>query len=337
MNKNRAYDLLLKDPTIKNILLVYEGRVLGDFIHKLLPLAYSIKLYKPEVKLTVYTINKNRGVQIIGSKCTDLFEFYQMDDDTVYDFVYKFEKYEVEMDRILYKNIYYTENRTSFIFPGWHTAECIPYLHPDFRVKLHQYFREKFYTTENVFDIGSNDIVLNIGGTTRNKGQNSNRLFQDRLADVIEGLPGSTFYLIGFPGELTSDKLKECLLRKNVRNLLGKEKDILDGINILFHCRLIIVRSTGFMHLAGICNTDIITLNSNTSAADKWATWLTWRSNTVTDMLYYKEQWSPMSDRVTCIMEYKKYNPVYNSSVAGLIIKEINRIIIYNEYSRNIL
>jgi hypothetical protein len=82
------------------------------------------------------------------------------------------------------------------------------------------------------------------------------------------------------------------------------------------------------MHLAGICNTDIITLNSNSLAVDKLATWLTWRSNTVTDMLYYKEMWSPMSDKVTSIMEYKKYNPVYNNSVAGLIIKEINRIII---------
>jgi len=31
MNKNRAYNLLLKDQTIKNILLVNDGRFLGEW------------------------------------------------------------------------------------------------------------------------------------------------------------------------------------------------------------------------------------------------------------------------------------------------------------------
>ena len=192
------------------------------------------------------------------------------------------------------------------------------------RLHLIAYFRHLFYQ-DPLFKL--HPVTIHIGSINKNRSsRNNNLLYQDRIADIlIERQCG--FNIIGYSAELVSPRLT-CLLASSPRvlNFLDKTDNIFDLINILFHSKLVLVRNTGVLHLAGLCNVPIITLYANCRIPDDLAVFFQRRPNikfngpTERTHLWYTEKWSPVADHVVSIIEYRVFDICgYNERVSHLI------------------
>jgi hypothetical protein len=210
-----------------------------------------------------------------------------------------------------------------------HCRTPLDYLHfydRHTRQDLHRTFRQAFYQGKPGALSG---ITINIGSFNKNKGANNNLLFQNRMAEYIRLClrtnPQQQFTLIGFSNELVSAELKQILLTGgfNIINLLDKTGDIYVLMNVLFRSDVVIVRNTGILHLAGLCNCKIITFYAN---RDLWRTF-NLRPDVIRidgltpekQHLLYHEKWSPFSDEFISINEYKPGQSWYNRNVIRML------------------
>jgi len=325
-----VYDLIFKNNNYNKILIVIDGKFLGDFIHKLLPLVISTKIYKPSSIVYVYTLNLTETLDKIAKLFSNFFVLFNSNFDITFDLVYKFEKWDKRIKNLNFKELYLSNNDCTF-FNWHHIFDFIPFLHKDTIDVLQKTCKVEFYkffNEPNKFNILKKDIVINIGAGTQNKNCNNNLLFQNRIAQVIDNLPNKKIILIGFTRELVSKNLENCLNFPNVINLLDKQKCIYELIDILFNCNYLIVRNTGVMHLAGLCKTkNIITFNANNKPLDRLSNFLRWRPNILIDKkLYFKERWSPMITNIISIIEYKPFNYCYNNNIPIEVVRLINEI-----------
>jgi len=280
-----------------NILILYSKDTIGDFLHKVIPLYFFLKSkqYTVKIKNTGSPLNNIFINKLIPDNNTASKQDLLLDDSF-------FGKY-----RASYNKQFYGET---------------------FRKELLAHFRAVFYTDD--MGIILNEITINIGSLNKNRRKgNDNRLYQDRIADLILRHPELTFNIVGLSSELVSPKLHHIINEnKQILNFLDKTS-LLDLIHILFRSKLVIVRNTGILHLAGLCNCPIITFYANCSILDHLAIFTGWRPDVVQNdrttkenqRLYYTEKWSPLSDNVTSIIEYRAYDAQYNKSVVNLVSK----------------
>ena len=278
------------------VLIIYSKDTIGDFLHKVIPLYFFLKQKKYTVKI------KNTG-----SRLNDIF----------------IDKFELKPDGLLP-----SITIDDLIFGKYRTSYNKQFYGITFRKDLLAHFREVFYTARKFPAL--NGITINIGSLNKNRRKgNDNRLYQDRIADVIVRHPELSFNIVGLSSELVSSKLDQIIKgNPQVLNFLDKTS-LLDLINILFHSKLVIVRNTGILHLAGLCNCPILTFYANCSIIDNLAIFTGWRPDVVQNdgktkenkRLYYTEKWSPLSENVTSIIEYRAYDERYNRSVVDLVSK----------------
>ena len=282
---------------MNTVLILYSKDTIGDFLHKVIPLYFFLKQKKYTVKI------KNTGSPLINI----FIEKFKLIPDG---------KHSITIDDL---NLTFGKYRTSYNKQFYGIT---------FRKDLLAHFREVFYTARKFPAL--NEITINIGSLNKNRRKgNDNMLYQDRIADVIVSHPELSFNIVGLASELVSPKLDYIIKSSpQVLNFLDKTS-LLDLINILFHSKLVIVRNTGILHLAGLCNCPILTFYANCSILDNLAIFTGWRPDIVQNdektkenkRLYYTEKWSPLSENVTSIIEYRAYDERYNRSVVDLVSK----------------
>lgn len=367
---NKAHELLFHENRVSRILIIYDRNELGDYLHKILPFVFLIKckkpfstvdllnLKEPKACVTFLTLGMNfcRTVhQVQGA-----YDFIYVFDCSKYLFPgirrgTKFLRWALRIkvppalqavEGLIPANavgpalgpsetfVYITQKR----FFLWNqlqdsVLEYIPYYTKYYRQKLLAYFRERFY--KGIPGLSLTDITINIGSFNKNRGANNNMLFQDRMAEVIRLNPRKRFNILGYSDELVSRNLKGILSDPtfNINNLIDKidkTHGMGELLNVLFRSRFVIVRNTGILHLAGLCNSPLITLSANHDLGKTFGlrsdvqvvNHLTSERN----HLVYHEKWSPFADSIVSINEYKSLCPGYNVGVAGLISQGINYI-----------
>ena len=277
--------------------IVYTKNTLGDFLHKVVPLYYFLKF-----EFGLHCRIVNTGGNAIVDECL---------------------RGLVQESRL--KGIGAVEQRYIATLDGkYSVAYNKQFYTPEFRRKVIQAFRLTFFTEADCLIL--NPVTINIGSLNKNRsGNNNNLLFQDRMAELIARQPSGTFNVMGFTRELVSDRLKAVLGLRAVVNLLDQTPGLSSLLRVLFHSRVVIVRNTGILHLAGLCNTKVITLYANNSVVDDVQKFIGWRADVrfngpaESAHLYYTEKWSPLSDHTVSIIEYKGYAPGYNRRVVDLI------------------
>ena len=296
-------------------LFIYANPVLGDFLHIMFPYIFNFTLTHPTA-LIDFTCIRNPAVKQLAQKM-DIMSYTENTDRT-YDSVVCLGPPDMHLAFPgEFKNITYLSKK------GGRVCEYIKNITDTTFAKILAYFRRIFYTeTEE-----TPGIIINIGSTCHNGNPiNNNDLFQDRIADVIQKHPNEKFTLVGRSHELVNQKLR--LLTPSVELYLDKTENILDLVALLFKCRLVIVRNTGIMHLAGLCNCDIISLNTHHSVLSQVRLAFGGLQNINVHQAgrsaegahpFYHEKWSPLSDNIVDIVEYKKNNSHYNGSIPGII------------------
>jgi len=294
--------------------ILYTKNTLGDFLHKVVPLLVHLKS-KGE---TVYLENTGGNPwvdELIATLLPETLNAPRPPGATVYTFDGPGATFDGKF-RIAYNQQFY---RASF------------------RTEVLAYFRAHFPPCETEGTEGR-EIVLCIGSVNKNRrGRNDNHRFQDRLATLLDrgGTGGRRRYVVvGLPDELVSPALKDVLTTDTrVRNALG-QMGLRDLIQLFYRTPAVVVRNTGLLHLAGLCNAPIVTLYANCSVLDTVAVFTGWRPDVLVntgatveaERLYYTEVWSPLSEQVTSIIEYRGYDPWYNATVVDHLATALDHL-----------
>ena len=309
------------------ILCIYGNPVLGDFLHIMFPLIFNIKCKNPKAIVDFKCCSNNTSVQLLAKKMDIL--NYNVVQQIKYDFLLCLSEAN-EHSNIEHTDLYYLTKLAK--------QERFDYISTisdkNFRQKILAYFRQTFHSTANVPSAG---IVINIGSTCHNGNPvNNNELFQDRIAAVILANPGEKFTFVGRKYELVSEKLKALLCNAQICNFLDKTENVLELCRLLFNCKLVIVRYTGVMHLAGLCNCNLITLNTRHSILSHYKILFGQLKNVQVyvkgaykenEHPYYKDKWAPLSDTIIDVVEFKGFNQRYNDSIPEIISHHIHSYI----------
>lgn len=198
-------------------------------------------------------------------------------------------------------------------------------LHINFSIDIQTFFKlryEKFFFNFNKYNIYKNNILVNIGSYTRNKGINNNLLYQKRIDKVIKLNKSKKFILLGLKHELLYEELTK---NTNIINLIDKT-NINDLICLFFQNNLIISRSTFLLHLSGLTNINTISLDSGSKIFENILKVLKIKKDIEkndtllkNNYLFYKNKWHSLSKNQISIIEFKKYNNTYNNKVYKLI------------------
>ena len=197
--------------------------------------------------------------------------------------------------------------------------------------QIHEYMKNIFCDSKDIFHV-NNSITISIGTKTRCCKGITDLNFQNIISDLIVNNTNTHFCIIGKTNEIVSQKFKDCLLQKypNVLNLIDKDSGLLDVINILYHSKSFITRSSGLLHLAGLVDVNIIHLKNYTRGFEYFFHNDVETYSIENDKLhpYYHEMWTPISLNHTRIVEYKKYDYFYNNFnyVYNYLFKIINSL-----------
>ena len=312
------------------ILCIYGNPVLGDFLHIMFPIIFNIKCKNPKAIVDFKCSSNNTSVQLLAKKMDIL--NYNVIQKIKYDFVLCLSEAN-EHSNIEHTDVFYLTKLAK--------QERFDYISTisdkNFRQKILAYFRQTFHSNSTA----PAGIVINIGSTCHNGNPvNNNELFQDRMATVILENLGEKFTLVGRKYELVSEKLKALLLKPQVRicirNFLDKTENVLELCTLLFNCKLVIVRNTGVMHLAGLCNCNLITLTTRHSILSQYKILFGQLKNVQvyvkeqykeSEHPYYNDKWAPLSDTIIDVVEFKGFNQRYNDSIPEIISHHIHSYI----------
>ena len=300
--------------------ILYTKNTLGDFLHKVVPLLVHLK----SKGKTVYLENTGGNPwvdELIATLLPETLNAPRPPGATVYTFDGPGATFDGKF-RIAYTQQFY---RASF------------------RTEVLAYFRAHFPPRETEGREGTKQIVLCIGSVNKNRrGRNDNHRFQDRLATLLDrrdrGGTGDRqrYVVVGLPDELVSPALKRLLATddgRRIENALGRT-GLQDLIQLFYRTPTVVVRNTGLLHLAGLCNAPIVTLYANCSVLDTVAIFTGWRPDVIVntgatveaERLYYTEVWSPLSEQVTSIIEYRSYDPWYNATVVDHLATALDQL-----------
>ena len=265
------------------VLIEYTKDTLGDFLHKVIPLYVFLK--KQDNRRGVVIVNKGRNTAL---------------------------------------NALIAKMGANTHMGG--QGGCNP---PTFRQEVQQFFRDTFPLNSDATG-DPPGILVHVGSVTKNRSRrNNNRLYQDRLAAILPLFPDRRFTVLGLGVEVVSPAFAQVLRsHRGIVNLLD-QTDLPALIQLCYRAERILVRNTGLLHLAGLCNTPVVTLYANCSVLDTVALWTRWRPAVVRNngstpeaqRLYYTEKWSPLSDSIVSLVEYRDAR--YNATVPGRIAAEL--------------
>jgi hypothetical protein len=285
------------------ILVLNDGPGLGDFIHKGLFFMFDLHLKYKKLDIYYYQKYNNDRYRDFINTFSDIFTY-------------------IENISLFYDKVYFLTPKSNFKLEINGIEIKKHNYNLDFREKIFAYFLAVF-PMKNIFNLNiKHHITISIGSVSQRKKGLTDNTFQKIIIKLIETNPELHFCIIGRPSEITDQNI--LLPRANVLNLIGKDQCIKDIISILFHSKTIICRNSGLLHLAGLCNKPIIYLRflplqfRYFFTKDIRCQWTTEREH-----LFYHEPWSPISNKITRIIEYKKFNPFYNRHILKHIQKSI--------------
>ncbi|VVU95059.1 hypothetical protein CPAV1605_784 [seawater metagenome] len=176
----------------------------------------------------------------------------------------------------------------------------IKLLDKDIRSIIHSYIQN------HLLDLPNKNKYISVGigsKTAANKGLKLND-FQNLIYVLITNNPDITFMLLGLKKELINNNLKLVLNNSNVINNLDvdvKDRSFKDIVNLIYNSKIYIGKSSGFLHVAGICNVDSIYFSHIKINYSK--------NFYYNNKLFYNESWTPLSDNIFRINDSKpKFN-----------------------------
>ena len=307
-----------------NILIINNSKYLGlgDFINYAFILFFYIKLNFNH-NLYFYEVCKNkRYIKFYKEYFSDIFTY--IDD-------YK----TIAVDNIIVcvgnkniKNLNFVNLNNVYcynfgkVYKYYNYINCCnkEYLSIDGNIfpKIHNYMYKKFYN-KNYFCIKKNTITISIGSVSKRNKDITDKVFQDIITDLIIENKLINFCVIGFEKDILSDKFKNMMNSNpnNLLNLINKDKGLKDVINILHHSKVFLTRCNGLKHLAGLLNIEIISLKSYRRGFESFNflkdDLIEYDINDYNKHPFFYEQWCPISKKYTRIVEFKKFNFLYNS------------------------
>ena len=307
-----------------NILIINNSKYLGlgDFINYAFILFFYIKLNFNH-NLYFYEVCKNkRYIKFYKEYFSDIFTY--IDD-------YK----TIAVDNIIVcvgnkniKNLNFVNLNNVYcynfgkVYKYYNYINCCnkEYLSIDGNIfpKIHNYMYKKFYN-KNYFCIKKNTITISIGSVSKRNKDITDKVFQDIITDLIIENKLINFCVIGFEKDILSDKFKNMMNSNpnNLLNLINKDKGLKDVINILYHSKVFLTRCNGLKHLAGLLNIEIISLKSYRRGFESFNflkdDLIEYDINDYNKHPFFYEQWCPISKKYTRIVEFKKFNFLYNS------------------------
>ena len=306
---------------MKKILILNEGGGLGDFIYKAFIIMFYLKI-EYNHKLFYYELYKNnKYIKFYKKYFNDIFTYVDSNNipevnDTIICSGNKKDYEQIITNSILY---YYKYGKA---YKYYNYINCCNkeyfsidgYIFP----KIHYYMYKKFYN-KNYFCVKKNTITISIGSVSRRNKGITDKVFQDIITDLIIENKLINFCVIGFEKDILSDKFKNMMNSNpnNLLNLINKDKGLKDVINILYHSKVFLTRCNGLKHLAGLLNIEIISLKSYRRGFESFNflkdDLIEYDINDYNKHPFFYEQWCPISKKYTRIVEFKKFNFLYNN------------------------
>lgn len=272
-----------------NILIINDGPGLGDFISKGLFYIYKYKLENNKNNVFYYQEHGYRNLDFLNIIKNNLFTI----------------EYVVDINK--YDKVIYTCNNNKRLFLE---------LENNFRKSIHLHTLEVFkeYIEIDKYNV-SEFIIISISTISQRHKGLTDENFQNIITDLILEKNDVNFTLIGDKKTILSQKMLDMIDNnpKNLKNLLNIDKDIFDLINILYYGKLLITRNSGLLHLNGIINKPVFFLKRHyrgifeilKNIFSKRITYYNIDDNNENEHPFYFEEWFPISNNVTKIIEYK--------------------------------
>ncbi len=293
----------------KNILFIIDTIFLGDSIRDFL-LIYQLKIKYPShnlyikidstIPIFLKTFNKNIFNCLTSKEINNMFF------DSVLVIKPDQKKLNINCKRYIYLDYKYVKYNMM-------THCIIKLLDKDIRPKIHTYIKNFLINLPN----RNQYISVGIGSKTAvNKGLKLND-FQNLIYRLIINNPNIKFMLLGLKKEIINNNLKLVLNNSNVINNLDeniKDRSFLEITNLIYNSKVYIGKSSGFLHLAGICNVDSIYFSHQKINYSKKI----YNNN----KLFFKETWTPLSDNIFRINDRKPKLNLFFEKVSKYINKK---------------
>ena len=182
--------------------------------------------------------------------------------------------------------------------------------------RIHKHMKNIFYDKIDKFNVKNNIVISISTNTARNKGLTDLK-FQDIICNIIINNKDKKFCIIGKNEHVLSKNLRKYLEKRksNILNLLDKDEGLIDVINILYHSKIFISRCSGLAHLSGLLNIQILELKNYTRGIHIYfkKDSISYKCKNEYEHPFYKENWVPITNKLTRIIEFKKYDYLYNN------------------------
>jgi len=262
-------------------ILIYNNHYpgIGDFIYFSFILMYDLhKKFNCEIYYynNIELFRKNTHYMNFLSSFSDIFSIETDVCNKSYDIVVTcketFKK--ISMHNIKYNQIYYYHFGKLFKCKQYYYHFCklfdnnqsylqynVLKLDNKCFENIHQYMKNKF-VTRNKFNLQKNTITIAIGTNSQRFQALTDKTLQKNISKLIHNNKNIQFCLVGFPHQIICDEFKNCLQKNysHVLNLIDKDTDLFDIIDIIQSSKIFVTRSSGLLHIAGLFNHNIIYL-----------------------------------------------------------------------------
>ena len=255
---------------------------IGDFIYFSFILMYD---FHKKFNCEIYYYNndelfrKNTYYMNFISSFSDIFSVETDIYNKSYDIVVSCKNFfnHISMYNIKYNKIYYyhfgklfnyNQSYLQYIIQSIANDQIMNYL-ANYDMKLdnkcfeniHQYMKNKF-VIRNKFNLQKNTITIVIGTNSQRFTALTDKTLQKNISKLIHNNKNIHFCLVGFSHQIICDEFKYCLQKNypHVLNLIDKNTDLFDVIDIIQSSKIFVTRSSGLLHIAGLFNHNIIYL-----------------------------------------------------------------------------
>lgn len=247
---------------------------IGDFIYFSFILMYD---FHKKFNCEIYYYNndelfrKNTYYMNFISSFSDIFSVETDIYNKSYDIVVSCKNFfnDISMYNIKYNKIYYYHFGKLFNYNQSYLQYIIQNIAPNYEMKLdnkcfeniHQYMKNKF-VIRNKFNLQKNTITIAIGTNSQRFNGLTDKTLQKNISKLIHNNKNIHFCLVGFSHQIICDEFKNCLQKNysHVLNLIDKDTDLFDVIDIIQSSKIFVTRSSGLLHIAGLFNHNIIYL-----------------------------------------------------------------------------
>jgi len=261
---------VIYNPNNKKILFINRDAGIRDFLNNSLYLLFDIK-DKNKDTIIHYTSNWDpRNLNLIEF-FKDILEYKNPNDiddkyDLIIDNTCKFTntKYKIIFNNLVNNNktvkIYYHkkifENNTIS-----RRLMFIDLISDNFREKIFEFMDKKIVKYKKKY------IGVHLGGLSTNRGKLKNKKLQEKFFEIIKNKPNLNFLIFVEEQEIEIEGLNKL---PNVK-FLFKQDNFKLFFNEINKCKVLIGKSSGLVHMAGLLNLKIILIeNSTIIKKDLW-------------------------------------------------------------------